>query len=217
MDDVQRGNVLGCQPIHEFVHARKDSVVVQDFVHNRFGFRTDLVFGFFVHAAVDCVQQGFRQVGACTEELHLFADHHRADAAGNGVVVAVEIRTHQIVVFVLDGRSIDGHFGAKLFKALRQLFGPQYGDVRFGRRTHVVQGVQHAEVGTGYQRAAVQTHTADGFGCPNRVAGEELVVFGRTQETNHTQFHHQMVDKFLRLGFGNYAVFQVALDVDIQE
>ena len=44
-----------------------------------------------------------------------------------------------------------------------------------------------------------------------------MVVFGRTQETDHTQFHDQMVDKFLRLGFGNYAVFQVALDVDVQE
>ena len=170
VNNVQRGNVLGCQPIHKFVHALKDSVVVQNFVHNRLGFRTDLVFGFFVHAAVDCVQQSFRQVGACAEELHLFADHHRADTAGNGVVVAVEVRTHQIVVFVLDGRSIDGHFGAVLFKALWQLFRPQYGDVRFGRRAHVVQGVQHAEVGTCYQGTAVQAHTADRFGCPNRVA-----------------------------------------------
>ena len=122
VNNVQRGNVLGCQPIHEFVHALKDSVVVQNFVHNRLGFRTNLLFRFLVHAAVDCVQQSFSQVGACAEELHLFADHHRADAAGNGVVVAVEVRAHQIIVFVLDGRSIDGYFGAEFFKALRQLF-----------------------------------------------------------------------------------------------
>ena len=44
-----------------------------------------------------------------------------------------------------------------------------------------------------------------------------MVVFGRAQETNHTQFHHQMVDKLLRLGFGNHTVFQVALDVNVQE
>ena len=41
--------------------------------------------------------------GLCAEELHLFADYHRADAAGNGEVVAIEVRTHQIVVFILDG------------------------------------------------------------------------------------------------------------------
>ena len=46
VNDVQRGNVLGCQPIREFVHALKDSVVVQNFVHNRLGFRTNLLFGF---------------------------------------------------------------------------------------------------------------------------------------------------------------------------
>ena len=77
--------------------------------------------------------------------------------------------------------------------------------------------MQHAEVGACYQGTAVQTHTADRFGCPNRVAGEELVVFRRTQETDHTQFHHQVVNEFLRLGFGNHTVFQVAFDVNIQE
>ena len=77
--------------------------------------------------------------------------------------------------------------------------------------------MQHAEVGACYQGTAVQAHTADGFGCPNRVTGEELVVFGRTQETDYTQFHHQVVDKFLRLGFGNHTVFQVAFDINIQE
>ena len=29
VNNVQRGNVLGCQPIHEFVHALKDSVVIK--------------------------------------------------------------------------------------------------------------------------------------------------------------------------------------------
>ena len=190
VNDVQGSNVLGCQPIHEFVHARKDSVVVQDFVHNRFGFRADLVFGFFVHAAVDCVQQGFCQVGTGAEELHLFADNHWAHAAGNSVVIAIEVRTHQVVVFVLDRRSVDRYFGAVLFKALWQLFRPQDSNVWLRRRTHVVQCVQHAEVGACYQGTAVQAHTADRFGCPNRVAGEELIVFRSTQETDHTQFHH---------------------------
>ena len=138
VDAVQCGNILSGQPIHEFIHALEHGVVVQHFVFNRLGFRTDLVFGFFVHATVDCIQQGFGQVGTSTEELHVFTNYHRAHAAGNGVIVAVEVGAHQIVVFVLDRRSIDRHFGAKLFEALRQFFRPQYSDVRLGRRAHVV-------------------------------------------------------------------------------
>ena len=122
VDDVERRDVLGGQPVHEAVHPRHDGVVVQHLAGNRFGLGTDLHAAGLVHAAVDCVQQSFSQVSTCAEELHLFADHHRADAAGNGVVVAIEVRAHQIVVFVLDGRSIDGYFGAEFFKALRQLF-----------------------------------------------------------------------------------------------
>ena len=122
VDAVQRGDVLSSQPIHEVVHAGDDGVVVEHFIGERGNFRADLFFGFFVNAAVDCIKQGFGEVGAGTEELHLFADHHRADAAGDSVVVAVEVRTHQVVVFVLHGGGVNGHFGAEVFEADRQLF-----------------------------------------------------------------------------------------------
>ena len=103
VDAVQGGHVLGGEPVHEAVHAFDDDVVVKHFVGKRCLFRADLFFGFFVNAAVDCVEQGFGEVGARAEELHLFANDHRADAAGDGVVVAVEVRAHQVVVFVLHG------------------------------------------------------------------------------------------------------------------
>ena len=217
VNDIQCGHVLGSQPIHEAVHTGHHGVEIQYFVQNRFGFRADLFFGFFIHTAVNRVQHGFGQVGAGTEELHLFADNHRAHAAGNGVIIAIEIRAHQIIVFVLDRRSVDGYFGAEVFETFRQLFRPQYSDVRLRRRTHVVQGVQEAEAVFGHQCTAVQAHTADGFGGPNRVAGEQFIVFRGAQETHHAQFHHQMVNQLLRFAFGQRTGFQVALDVDIQE
>ena len=77
--------------------------------------------------------------------------------------------------------------------------------------------MEEAEAVFGYERSAVQSHTADGFGCPDGVAGEELVVFRGTQEANHAQFHDQVVNHFLRFAFGDDAVFQVALDVDVKE
>ena len=122
VDAVQGSHVLGCEPVHEAVHALHYGVIVKHFVGHRRFFRADLFFGFFVHTAVDCVKQGFGEVGARTEELHLFADYHRADAAGDGVIVAVEVRTHQVVVFVLHGGSVNGDFGAEVFEADRQLF-----------------------------------------------------------------------------------------------
>ena len=111
VDAVQGSHVLGCEPVHEVVHALHYGVIVKHFVGHRRFFRADLFFGFFVDATVDCI-----------EELHLFADYHRADAAGDGVIVAVEVRTHQVVVFVLHGGSINGDFGAEVFEADRQLF-----------------------------------------------------------------------------------------------
>ena len=59
-----------------------------------------MIAGDLVAAAIDCIQQGFRQVDAGAEELHLLAQSHRRDAAGNAVIVAPE-RPHQIVILVL--------------------------------------------------------------------------------------------------------------------
>ena len=217
VDDVERRDVLGGQPVHEAVHPCHDSVVVQHLAGNRLGPGTDLHATGLVHAAVDGVQQRLGQVGAGTEELHLLADDHRADAAGNGIVVAVEVRAHQVVVLVLDGRGVDGDLGAEVLECLGQLLGPQHRDVGLRRRAHVVERVQEAEAVLRDQRAAVQAHAANRFGGPDRVARKELVVFRRAQEAHHPQFHDQVVDEFLRFHFGQRAVVQVTLNVDVQE
>ncbi len=101
VDKIQRADVLHRQPVHKVIEARHHGVVVQHVIQQRRGFRADLDLQLLIHPAVDRVQQCFGEVGAGAKELHLLADHHRADAAGDGVVVAVEVGTHQIVVLIL--------------------------------------------------------------------------------------------------------------------
>ncbi len=217
VDDVQCSDVLFSQPVHEVIHALHHFIIVQDIAFDRLRFRTNLHFQFFVNATVDCVQHGFRQVCTRTEELHLFTNDHRAYAASNSVVIVVEVRTHQVIVLILQRRGVDGHFSGEFLEVQRQFFRPQNGHVRFRRRTHGVQGVQETEAVFGNQGTTVEAHTTDRFGCPDRVAREQFIVFRSTQEANHTQFHDQVVNHFLRFLFGDLASFQVTFDVHIQE
>ncbi|MNI64050.1 hypothetical protein D3C73_1194660 [compost metagenome] len=101
VNDVQRTDVLHGQPVHKVVQALHHHVVIQHVIHQRRSFRPDLDFQLLIHTAVDCVQQCFGEVGTRTKELHLFADDHRADAAGNGIVIAFKVSAHQIVIFIL--------------------------------------------------------------------------------------------------------------------
>ena len=94
--------------------------------------------GIFATSTVDGEQQGLGKVGTCAEELDLFADGLVGYTAGDAVVVAVAHFTHQVVVFVLDGAGIYRNFGAEILEAFRQFGTPQYGQVRFRRRTEVV-------------------------------------------------------------------------------
>ena len=77
--------------------------------------------------------------------------------------------------------------------------------------------MQEAERGFGDHGAAVQTHTADGFGDPGRVAGEQLVIRGGAQEPHHAQLHYEGIHDLLNLALGAFAVLQIALGVDIEE
>ena len=119
VNDIQRTDVLHRQPVHEVIETVHHFVVIQHVVHQRCCFRPDLNLQLLVHPAVNCVQQCFRQVSACTKELHLLTNHHWADAAGNRVIVAVEVSTHQIVVFILQGRGDDRHLRGIFFEGNR--------------------------------------------------------------------------------------------------
>ena len=170
----------------------------------------------FIAAAVDGVHQRLGQIGAGAEELHLLADAHRGNAAGNAVVVA-QIGAHQVVVLILDGGGGNGNVGCVVLEGLRQAAAPQHGQVRFRRRPQVFQGMQIPVGHLSDHVAAVHAHAGQRLGDPGGVAGEKRIVDFGAQEADHAQFHDKMIYKFLNLFFGVFAALEVALGIDIQE
>ena len=77
--------------------------------------------------------------------------------------------------------------------------------------------MQITEGHLGNQCTTVSTHTTDGFCSPYRIACEQVIVFVDTRETNHTQFHNEMIYEFLDLFFGVCAIAKVAFRVDVEE
>ena len=68
-----------------------------------------------------------------------------------------------------------------------------------------------------YERSAVRTHAADAFGNPGGITAEQFVIFLDTHEFYDAQLHDEVVDKFLRLRFGNRPLVQIALDIDVEK
>ena len=85
----------------------------------------------FATSTVDSKQQSFCQITACTEELDLLAYLLVRYTAGDSVVVRLTYFTHQVVIFVLNRRSVDRYFSTELFESFRQFGTPQYGQVWF--------------------------------------------------------------------------------------
>ncbi len=166
--------------------------------------------------AVDRVEQCLGEVDPGAEELHLLADLHGGDAAGDRGVVA-EARAHQLVRLVLHRGGVDRHPRAELLEPPGKSRGPEDGHVRLGGRAEVVQGLQVAERRPGDQGAAVRAHAADRLGDPGRVPGEQLVVLGGAQEADDPQLDDEVVDQLLGLLLGQESGLQVALEVDVQE
>ena len=90
-------------------------------------------------------QQGLGQIAAGAEELDLTADVLIRHAAGDAVVVRMAHFAHQVVVLVLDRAGVGRNLGAEVLESLRQLGAPENREVRFGRRTEVVQCLQETE------------------------------------------------------------------------
>ena len=55
VDDVQGGDILCRQPVHEAVHAGHDGVKIKDFIFDWFSFRANLHTVFLINTTVDCV------------------------------------------------------------------------------------------------------------------------------------------------------------------
>ena len=132
------------------------------------------------------------------------------------VVVAPE-RPHQIVVLVLQRGRVLADLDAVALEGGRHVVRPENRDVRFGRRAEIVERVQHPIAALGHQRATIQIHSADAFGCPVGIAAEQRIIVGRTEEPDDAELLHQLVPELLRPCFVEKAVLQVALDVDVQE
>ena len=71
----------------------------------------------------------------------------------------------------------------------------------FWSSAQVFQGVQVTEAGLCNHSSAVNAHTADGFGNPLRVAGEQCIVFRCSCELYHTQLIRMQVTKCTTTGF----------------
>ena len=204
------------QPLHGGVELGHDVVVVEEVAGDRHCLGSDLIAGHFVAAAIDGIEQRLCEIDAGAEELHLLAEPHRRDAAGDAVVIAPE-RPHQIVVFVLQRGGVLADLDAVALEGRRHVVRPENRDVRFGRRAEIVERVQHAIAALGHQRASVQIHAADAFGRPVGIAAEQRVIIGRAEEADDAELLHQLVPELLRPRFVENAVLQVALDVDVQE
>ena len=88
VDAVHRMHVGARQPLHRGVELGQHLVVVEDVAGDRQRRGRDLLAGHLVPAAVDGVEQRLGQVDPGAEELHLLAEPHGRDAAGDAVVVA---------------------------------------------------------------------------------------------------------------------------------
>ena len=216
VDDVERVDVGLREPVQHRVEAAHHLVVIEHVRGDRRELRPDLLPAQLVAPAVQGIEQRLGQVHARPEELHLLADAHRRDAAGDGAVVA-PLGPHQVVGLVLDRAGIDRCLDREALEAVGQSRRPEHGEVGLRRGAEVVEGVQHAERGLGHQRAPVLTHPSHHLGHPYRVAGEELVVLGRAQEAHEAPLDHQVVDDFLGLGLRQRAFAQIALEVDVPE
>src|SRR5699024_8737087 len=103
---VQRVHVGLRQPVQQVVIGGPDRVKVQDLVGQRSGCGSNLLTADLVAAPVDGVQQCLGHVDASSKELHLFANGHGRNTAGNRAVITAQF-TDQSIRFVLDGGGVD--------------------------------------------------------------------------------------------------------------
>ena len=216
VDQVQHVDIQASQPVEHTQVSGLDDVPSQFIGGDGRVAGTNLGLQLLVHAAVDGVQQRLQQVRASTEELHLLAGLGSRHAAADGVVVAPD-GLHHVIVLILDGRGDDGDVRRVLLEGFRQTGGVQNGHVGFRRRAHVFQRVQEAIVVLGDHGTAVQTSAADFQRRPDGVAGEQLLIGGDAGELDHTELHDDVVNQLLRLGLGDDAVFEVTLDINVEE
>ena len=216
LNEVQGVYIDASEPLEHDVVALHYLIVVEVLGGDLRQLRSALKSLHLVNAAVDRIEQSLCEVCACAEELHLLAGLGCGYAAADGVVIA-PYRTHYIIVLVLDGGGLYGNLGRILAEALREPLGVKNGQVRLRSGSHVLQGVEEAEVVLGDHVASVSAEACHLEGSPYRVAGEQLVVGRNTGELDHAELHYEVIDELLCLLLGELALVEVTLDVDIEE
>ena len=205
-----------CQPVHHVVELRHHVFVVEDIARDRAIGRPHLDAAHLVAPAVDRVEQALGEVDPCAEELHLLAQPHPRNAAGDAVVVA-ELRQHQIVVLVLERRRGGAGGDAVALEGLREILRPENGQIGLGCRPEVGEGVQHAETRSRDEGASVERHAADALRRPVGIAREQRIVVGCAHEADDAQLDHELVHEFLRFGFAQRLLGEITLNVDVEE
>ncbi len=216
MDNIVGIRIQLCDILHHFPVIVPDFFIIQHFICHRFNTRNHLHTHAFIYAAVYSQQQAFCQIAPRTEELHLLPDLHGGNAAGNCIIVTVN-RPHNIIIFILNRIRCDGNFSTVTFECLRQMFAPQYRQVRFRRSAQIDQGMQVPERVFRNHGTAVDPDAANRFRNPCRIAAEQLIVFRRAQVAHQPQFNNKLIDELLCALFGQRPIFQIALNIDIQK
>ena len=198
VDDVECIDIHVCLPLHHIHEFAVNIVIVKHIACYRTVLRTNLLLCNFVDTAVQRIEQALCKVCTSAEELHLLTDDHGRYAACDTVVVAV-CHAHQIIVLVLDRRSLDGHLCAVSLPVLRKPCRPEYCQVRLWAGSEVCQCIQITEGHLCYHRTSVNADTAEGLCHPYRIAGKDLVVFRCTCKFDAAQLHDEVVNELLDL------------------
>ena len=123
VDDIQCVDIQLSEPVADGVKFFDYIVKFQLFTPAGQKFGSDLLSGNFIPAAVDSVQQSFRQVGSGAKKLHLLSYPHSGNTASDGVIVS-EFFPHQVVAFVLDRGGLDRQPGGEPLKVFRKAAAP---------------------------------------------------------------------------------------------
>ncbi len=216
VDDVECIDIHVCLPLHHIHEFAVHIVIVKHIACDRAVLRTNLLLCNLIHTAVQRVEQALCKVCTSAEELHFLADDHGRYAACDTIVITV-CHSHQVVVLILDRRSLDRHLSAVSLPVLRKSCGPEYCQVRLRAWSEVCQCVQVAEGHLCHHRTSVNADTAEGLCYPYRIACKDLVVLRCTCKFDQTQLHDEVVNELLDLLLCECSVLQVSLCVAVKE
>ena len=101
LNQVQDVDIQISQPFHHVVILMHNLIIIQILACDRAIFRTNLCLRLFIDSTVDRIQQTFRKVCTCSEELHFLTGLCSTYTAAYRIVIA-PYRTHNIIILILN-------------------------------------------------------------------------------------------------------------------